>query len=95
MKTHRWLSHVIMRTSGSVDSGPREPSTGAVRAWATRGILVPALVLGSLGVAASASPGHGSTGHVQASAHQPADSLALSADADSIISGHNRLPWMY
>jgi hypothetical protein len=96
MKTHRWLRHVIMRTSGSVGSAPREPSTGTVRAWATRGILVLALVMGSLGAAASALPGHGSADHVQASAHQPAASLALSADAVSISSGHpSRLPWMY
>jgi uracil DNA glycosylase len=92
MKAHRSLRHVIMRTSGSVGSAPRELSTRTVRAWARRGILVLALVLGCLGAAAS---GHGSAGHVQASAHQPADNLALSADASSISSGHTRLPWMY
>jgi hypothetical protein len=96
MKTHRRLWHVIMRTSGSVGSASREPSTRTVRARATRGILVLALVLGGLGAAASALPGHVSTGHVQASAHQPADSLALSAAAASISSGQTiRLPWMY
>ena len=85
MKTHRWLRHVIVRTSGSVGSAPRESSAGTVRAWVTSGILVLALVLGSLGIAASASPGHGSTGHIQASAQQLADS-----------SGHaGKLPWMY
>lgn len=93
MKTHR-LWHVITRTSGSAGSGPGEPLTGRVRAWATRGILALALVMGSLGAAALASPGHGNTGHVQASAHQAADSLALSAGAAS-ISHIQRLPWMY
>ena len=83
-----------MRTSGSVGSAPREPSTGTVRAWTGR-ILILALVLGSLGAATSVSPGHGSTGHVQSSTHQPADSLALSAAAESINSGHITLPWMY
>jgi hypothetical protein len=92
MKAHGWLRHVITRVSGSVHSAPREPSTGTVRAWARCGILVLALVLGGLGAAAS---GHGSAGHIQASAHQPADSLALSADAGSISSGLTRLPWMY
>jgi hypothetical protein len=93
MKTHGWIRHVIMRASGSVGSAPREASTGTVRAWASRAILVLALVLGSLGAAAS---GHGSTGHVQARAHQSADSLALSAGADSISSGRtSNLPWMY
>lgn len=91
MKT---LRHVIMRTSGSVGSAPREPFSGTVRAWATRGILVLALVLGGL-AAASVWPGHGSS-HAQVSAHQPAASLALSAAADSISSGHAiSLPWMY
>lgn len=93
MKTRKWLRHVIMQISGSVGSAPREPSTGTVRAWARCGLLVLALVLGGLGAAAS---GHDSAGHVQASAHQPADNLALSAGAGSISAGiTNRLPWMY
>ena len=92
MKTHRWLRHVITRISGSVGSAPHETSKGTARAWARCGVLVLALVLGGLGAAS----GHGSAGHAQASAHQPADNLALSADAGSISSGHtNRLPWMY
>jgi hypothetical protein len=94
MKTHRRLWHVTTRTGGSVGSGPGEPLTGTVRAWAARGILVLALVAGSLGAAVSALPGHGSTGHVRASAHQPADSLALSADGAS-VSHIKRLPWMF
>jgi uracil DNA glycosylase len=96
MKTHMSLPQVSMRTSGSAGIAPRAPSTGTVRAWARRGILVLTLVLCSLGAAAWASPGHGSTGHVQASAHQPANNLALLAEGDSISSGQtNRLPWMY
>jgi hypothetical protein len=93
MKTHEWLRHVIMQIGGSVGSAPREPSTGTVRAWARCGLFVLALVLGGLCAAAS---GHDSAGHVQASAHQPADNLARSADAGSMSSGlTNRLPWMY
>jgi hypothetical protein len=95
MKTHRSLWHVTLRTGGSVGSVRREPSRGTVRARATRGILVLALMLGSLGAAALALPGHGSAGHA-ASAHQPADSLALSAGADSMSSYNTyRRPWMY
>jgi hypothetical protein len=91
MKTHKWLQHVLMQISGSVGSAPREP--WAVRAWARCGLLVLALVLGGLGAAAS---GHDSAGHVQASGRQPADDLALSADAGSMSSGPaTRLPWMY
>jgi len=97
MKTHRPLLHVIMRAGGSVSSARRESSTGTVRARAARGILVLALalVLGSLGAAASASPGHGSAGQVHAKAYQSAASLALSA-ADTMRSGRTRgKPWMW
>jgi hypothetical protein len=97
MKTHRSLLHVIMRVGGSVSSARRETSTGTVRARAARGILVLALalVLGSLGAAASASPGHGSAGQVHASAYQSAASLALPA-AGTVRSGRTgRRPWMW
>jgi hypothetical protein len=70
MNSHKSFSHVITRASGSTGGAHRAPSTGAVRAWATRGILVLALALGSLGAATAASPAHGKTGHVHASARQ-------------------------
>jgi hypothetical protein len=96
MKTHKWLSHVLMRTSGSVGGAHRVPSNGTVRVWATRGILVLALALGSLGAAMSAAQGHGRTGRAQASAHQSASSHAFSAGTGSISPGQaSRLPWMY
>jgi hypothetical protein len=96
MKTQRWLLHAHMQTSGSVGGAHRKRSTGTVRAWEKRGIVVLALLLGSLGAAASASPGNGHEGHVQATAHQSADSPAHAADADSTgIIQANRLPWMY
>jgi hypothetical protein len=93
MRTYRSLWHVILRTGRSAGNARREPSAGTVRARATRGILVPALVLGSLGATAAASPGDGSTSHVYASAYQPA---ALSAGADSMSSCTTvTSPWMY
>jgi hypothetical protein len=92
MKAHGWLRHVIMRTSGTVGGAHRAPSTGTVRTWATRGILALALVSGSLGVAVAASPAHGSTSHVQVSAHnRPGHGSTSHVQA----SAHNRLPWMY
>lgn len=96
MQAHRSLWHVIMRTAGSVRSARRECSMGMARSRATRGILVLALVLGGLGAAALAQ-WHGVAGHVGASAHPPADSLALPAGADvmgSSVIGRG-LPWMY
>ena len=58
MKTHKWLRHVGIRTGGSVLSAPGKPSTGTVRAWAARGIVILALALASLGAVAAASSGH-------------------------------------
>jgi hypothetical protein len=68
MNSHRFLSRVIQRTSGSAGSSSRAPSARTVRTWATRGIVALALVLGGLGAAMSVSPGHASHAHVHASA---------------------------
>ncbi len=96
MKTHRSLWHVIMRAGGPVGSARHEPPRGTVRARATRGILVLALMLGSLGAAGLALPGHGSAGQAHAGVHQPAGGLILSAGAysTSSYSAYYR-PWMY
>lgn len=86
MKTHRSSRHAIMRTGGSVGSARREPSRGTVYVRARRGIIVLALMLGSLGIAALALPGHGSAGQVHAGVHQLAGSRTLS----TVLR-----PWMY
>jgi len=95
MKTHRWLRHVIIRTSASVGSAPVQPSAGTVRVWATSGILALALLPGGLGVAASAAFGHASASHVRATAHKAAGRHTASADASLMSSGLVRRPWMY
>lgn len=55
MRTHRSFRYTITRTGRSVGRHRREPSGGTARLQATRGIVVPALVLASLGGAAAAS----------------------------------------
>jgi hypothetical protein len=106
MKTDKLSRYVIIRTGGSVRSARRAPWARMVRAQATRGILVPALMLVSLSAGAAASPGHGIGDYVHASAHQPAHSLALRVNADSIKSckidnrirwyaAIEQMPWMY
>jgi hypothetical protein len=96
MKTQRWLLHAIIRTSGSAGGAHRKRSTGTVRAWEKRGIVVLALLLGSVGATASASSADSHEGHIQTSAHQSADSPALATDTDSTGIIHaNKLPWMY
>jgi hypothetical protein len=99
MNAHKWLLHVLMRTSGSVRSAPGKHSAGkhsagTVRAWTARRTLILAFVLGSFGAVAAVSSGHGSVGH--ANAHQPAGNLPRAAAAYSISPGpvSNR-PWMY
>ena len=72
MNSHRSFSHVITQASGPAGGAHRMPSTGAVRTWAMRGIVVLALALGGAGAAASAPHGHGSTtSHVQSSPLRP------------------------
>ena len=91
MNKHRSLRRVIMRTGGPVRSARREPSVRTVRSQAMRGILVPALVLASLGATAAASPGHATSGHVQASAKK-------SCKTDSrpwIYAAVDNRPWIY
>jgi hypothetical protein len=94
MNTARPLHHVVIQTSRPVRSAAGEPSTGTAPAWAARGILILALISGSLGVVAAVSAGHVSAGHV--SAHQQAGTLPLAAGASpaspsDFIGG----PWMY
>jgi hypothetical protein len=68
MKAQRSLWRVILRTGGSAGGAHREPPAGRVRARATLGILVLALMLGSIGAAALALTAHGSAGHAHVSA---------------------------
>jgi len=97
MKTHRRILHVAIPAR----TIPVEALRGALGSdpmvRAARGILVLALVLGSLGslgTDATASAGHGSADH--ASAHQPAGNIRLAASAYPIGSGHMPdIPWMY
>jgi hypothetical protein len=106
MKTGKLSRYMTMRTGGSVRRARHASWVRTVRAQAMRGILVPALMLVSLGAGAAASPGHGIGGYVHASAHQPAHSLVLRANADSIKSckidnriwwyaAISKMPWMY
>jgi len=64
VKNHEWLLHALRRASGSARGAPDKSSTGTARVRATRGILIMALVLGSLGAVAAALSSHGNVGHV-------------------------------
>lgn len=65
METARSLRYVITRTVGPASSARRQLSPRTVRTQATRGILVPSLVLAALGTVAAASPGHVGSSHVR------------------------------
>jgi hypothetical protein len=68
MKAQRSLWRVIIRTGGSAGGAHRAPPAGRLRARATLGILVLALMLGSIGTAALTLTAHGSAGHAHVSA---------------------------
>jgi len=64
MKTHQWLLRALLRASGPVRSAPGKHCAGTAHARAARGILISALVLGSLVAVAAVLTSHGSVGHV-------------------------------
>jgi hypothetical protein len=93
MESHGSLQQVIIRTGRSRGSGRQESPARAALARPMHGIAVLAFLLATLG---AASPGHGSAGHVRASAHRPAHGAALLAGAGPMRSGNIVTnPWMY
>jgi hypothetical protein len=85
METHRSLRYMIMWTSRPHGKHRREPQPGVARTHATRGIVVPALVIASLGGAAATIAGQSAGDHANANAHQSTQALAPAP---------NR-PWIY
>ena len=85
METHRSLGYMIMWTNRPHGKHRREPSPGVVRTQATRRIVVPALVIASLGGAAATVAGQSAAGPVHGNAHQSAQAL---------VPAPNR-PWIY
>ena len=94
MKTHRQTLHVAKHAR----TVPVGLPTGTPRTdplvRATRGILVLAFALGSLGTDVAVSSGFGTADHL--SAHPSAGSIRLAANVSTASSGTitNR-PWMY
>jgi hypothetical protein len=80
METHRSLRYMIMWTSRPHGKHRREPQPGMARTQATRGIVVPALVIASLGGSAAAIAGQSAGSHVNANAHQTTQALAPSSN---------------
>ncbi len=94
MKNHRWILHVVTQAQ----TVPAEVTPGAPRndplVRTARGMLILALLLGSLGADAAASSAVGSVGH--ANGHQPAGTISLAASASAISSVRiSNMPWMY
>lgn len=94
MKNHRRILHVATHARTT----PAEGFPGALQtdplAWTARGILILALVLGSLGAEAVALSGHGGVGHV--TAYQPAGNTRLAASPDRVSSSYFiGAAWMY
>jgi hypothetical protein len=83
MKTHKWLTHALIRISGPVRSHPGKHSAAPAHVRTAprivmMGFIILALVLGSAGVVTAAFSSHGSTGtHSVSTARTP------------------QTPWMY
>ena len=88
MKTHKWLPHAVIR--------PGKHAAAVPRAWATRTILMTALVLTSLGAVIAGMAGHGQSGH--ATIRQPAVHAGLTVVIRPVnpAPAHRlQVPWMY
>jgi hypothetical protein len=85
METHRSLRYMIMWSTRPHGKHRREPPPGVARTQATRGIVIPALVIASLGGAAATVAGQTAGDHAQTNAHAATQALAPSS---------NR-PWIY
>lgn len=86
MKSHGPLRHRPILIARPVGRHRREPPSGMARKQATRGIVVPALVLASIGGAAAVAAGHGTAGAAHPSSHALAESSSITIS--------NR-PWIY
>lgn len=94
MNTHRWILHVATQPRAV----PAEGQTGALRAdplgRTARGILILALVLGSLGVEATALSNHNTSDRT--GAMQPTGSIRVGSNAHLVPNRHHiNRPWMY
>jgi len=93
MKTHRQTLHVAKHAR----TVPAEGLTGASRTdpmvRATRGILILAFALGSLGTEVAVSAGFGTVDHV--SAHPSAGNIRLAANVSTASPSIVNRPWMY
>jgi hypothetical protein len=63
MKTHQWLLHALLRAGGLVRGGSGRHSAGMAHVRTTRGLIISALVVGSLVLAAAELTTHGAIGH--------------------------------
>lgn len=94
MKTHRQTLHVAKHArTVPADGLTAAPRTDPV-IRATRGILILAFALGSLGTDVAVSSGFGTADHV--SGHPSAGNIRLAANVSTARSGRitNR-PWIY
>lgn len=93
MNTQRWILHAVPQARTVHIEG----KTGALRAdplgRTARGILILALVLGSLGAEAIALSSHNTSDHTRAL--QPMGSIHVGQNAHPGKKHHINRPWMY
>jgi hypothetical protein len=94
MKTRTWTPHVDMQGRTVPAEGRTEDLQTDPLAWATRGFVILALTLGSLGAGPAATSGFGSGDHARA--HLPTGNIRH--EESSYLNGSRRItgrPWMY
>jgi hypothetical protein len=92
MRSHGSLLRVSSKAGGSGDNAQKEQAPKPIALRIARGILIPALVVASLGATAAAAPGHD---HIRTAAGQTASSILLRPASHSKACRTTFVPWMY
>jgi hypothetical protein len=95
MKTHRQTLHVAKHARTVPAEGPNGSSRNVPLVRATRGILILAFALGSLGTDVAISSGYGTADHVNG--HPSAGNVHLTASVSTAVSTTHvtNRPWIY
>jgi hypothetical protein len=95
MKTHRQTLHVAKHARTVPAQGPNGKPRTVPLVRATRGILILAFALGSLGTDVAVSSGFGTADHV--SGHPPTGSIHLASNVSTAVPGAHgsHVAWIY
>jgi hypothetical protein len=93
MKTHRQTLHVAKHARTVPAEGPNGAPRNVSLVRATRGILILAFALGSLGTDVAISAGYGTADHV--TDHPSVDNVRLASHVSTATSRISNVAWIY